>query len=827
MQTHIKLTKITTLLKRAKEEKRKYLFEHEVYNFIELIGGETPPQYYLLPKNTRLDEKQLLSLPGNKVVVKVVSPFILHKSDVGGVTICKNSLTEVLSTIRKMSFDIPERFSHFLLNQPALCPRRYQKIAENELQSAIADDIKGFLICQYMEPDSKEFGNELLVSLRNTREFGIIISAGLGGRDTELYAARFRKGQAVVSAAVELIEGKQFFELFKKTISYKKLAGLTRSQQRIVTDGQLEECFEALIQIGKYFSPSNNESKYTIEELEVNPFAFSNYMMMPLDGLCKFSTKKMTQQRRPIQMINQLLHPESIGIMGVSAEKMNIGRIIMENILANGFAEEKLTIIHSTASNIDGIPTLPELSALQDHLDLFILAIEGSQLPEVLDDILNRDIASSIILVSGELGTSQEQQPRQSPTIKLQQRIISQRTEGHKTNKGPVILGGNSLGVLSHPGNYDSMFIPDSKLPKDRGKHGRNTIFVSQSGAYMITRMSKLCFLDPAYAISIGNQIDLSTGDFINYFNTIDEAKTLAFYIEGFTDLDGLNFAKGIEEATRQSKEVIFYKAGRTQEGKDALSGHTSSIAGDYMVCDSCITQAGAMVAETFAIFEGLLRLSTALIHKTISGNRLAAISNAGFEAVGIADNIIGEGYRLEMATLNSATKMSLKDIVTAVQLDSLVVINNPLDLTPMASEDVYIDVVSSLVEAPDIDMIVVAIVPLTPMLHTLAEEILEADHRPEKTLISEIGALNNKSSKPIIVVLDSGRLFDTMAESFESEGLPVFRSADICITALGKYVHTRLANQTKSATNLAKAVPKELDRKRSGGTPVLLQKEE
>ena len=53
----------------------------------------------------------------------------------------------------------------------------------------------------------------------------MVISAGLGGTDTELYAERFRKGQAIVAALTELTDGDAFFELFRKTVSYRKLAG--------------------------------------------------------------------------------------------------------------------------------------------------------------------------------------------------------------------------------------------------------------------------------------------------------------------------------------------------------------------------------------------------------------------------------------------------------------------------------------------------------------------------------------------------------------------------------------------------------------------------
>jgi acyl-CoA synthetase (NDP forming) len=791
MQTHIDFPGLINLLERTASEGRNQLFEHEVYQFIQLIGGETPPQFYLLPKNERLDVQRLQALPGEQVVIKIVSEYILHKSDVGGVRITGKNGEEVLSTVRRMSFEIPEKFAEIILRYPKQTPALYRGLADEELQAAIARDIQGYLLCQYMPPDSEEFGNELLVSLRNSREFGMILSAGLGGRDTELYAARFRKGQAVVSASTEMVDGQAFFTLFKQTISYKKLAGLTRGQKRIVTDSQLLECFEALIQVARYFSPSNTVSPYIIEELEVNPFAFSNYLMMPLDGLCRFSTGKQIFPTRPIEKIDRLLHPSTIGIVGISTKKTNIGRIILDNILANGFSKKRLVLIHPEAREIETISTIPHLSALKKKVDLLILAVNAAQVPGMIDEILQNNLAASVILVSGGLG---EQQEQQHLVTEVQEKIIAARK---KSSRAPIFLGANSLGILSHPGRYDAMFIPDSKLPKTRGTYKRTIALVSQSGAYMITRMSTLAFLDPAYAVSIGNQIDLTAADFLHYLNKVKELHTLAFYMEGFTDLDGLSFAQGIRAATHKGKEIIFYKAGRTPEGKNALSGHTASIAGDYMVCESCISQAGAMVAETFNVFEGLLRLSCTLYDKTISGNTLAAVSNAGYEAVGIADNILGEGYQLEMAGLSEPSRSKLRTILTGAGLERLTSVHNPLDITPMASEDVYVNVISILLEDDNTDSVIAAIVPLTPLLHTLPEEIERNNtFGSGNSIVERISALNATSPKPLIIVVDSGKLYDPMADSFQKHCLPVFRSADIAVGVLGKYIHNRIQNQ-------------------------------
>ncbi len=788
MKTHVDHPAIRRLFSRIESEGRRYLFEYEVYDLIRHIGSETVPRYLVLKKEDELDPEKLRRIPGDKVVIKIVSPTIFHKSDIGGVRIVRKRHGEVLDTVKKMLVEIPVNFSRDIGKRPKQAPKAYRRLKGKDLLAAIAGDIQGVVLCQYMHPDSEQFGNELLVSLRRTREFGMILSAGLGGTDTELYAGRFKKGQAVVASATAMVSGEQFFELFQKTISYKKLAGLTRGGQRIVTDFRLLECFKAFIEVGNTYSPAVQEAPFVIDELEINPLAFSNFTMLPLDGLCRFSAAEKLNGPRPIEKIDHLLHPNSIGIAGVSVKGINIGRIILDNIIKNGFDPGRLVVIHPEAAVIEGIKTIPALSAVSARIDLLILAVNASLIPGMIHEILDRGLAESVILIPAGLGEKKGQE--QVPAT-IRSRIVQGRNRSGETT---VFLGGNSLGVLSHPGQYDSMFIPESKLPKDRGQHLRKSALVSQSGGYMIARMSNLAFLDPAYAVSIGNQIDLTAADFMKFFNTRDDIRTIAYYMEGFSDLDGLEFAEAVRKSVPKGKEIIFYKAGRTQEGKTAMSGHTASIAGNYMVCESCISQAGAIVAETFTVFEGLLRLSCTLHDKVVTGNRLAAVSNAGYEAVGMADNILGEDYRLEMASLGRTTRDALGDVLAGANLASLTDVRNPLDITPMASEDVYEQVIATLLDDPGVDAVVVAIVPLTPLLHTLPDEFVSSKtFSADQSIISRISRLNRRSNKPLIMVVDSGPLYDYMADAFQEQGLPVFRSADQAVWVLGKYIRGRL----------------------------------
>ncbi len=864
MKVYVKLEEVKALFDRAVNEKRDYLFEYEVYELIRLIGGETPMRYHFLDKEGRLEDQIISDIPGEKVVIKIVSPFIVHKSDAGGVRVVNKTRTDILSAIRSMMYEVPERQSAIFMRNMLMhanhhttdgiptnsgdrnqaqanganhTPEHYRNLDHEELVKQIHNDIRGVIICEFLPSDGSEFGNELLVSLRRTRELGMTLTAGLGGTNTELYAQRFRTGEAVVSASTEMVDAESFFALYKKTISFDKLTGIGRGEKRKVTDEQLKECFAAMIKLANHFSPLNPDAPYVIEELEINPFAFYRYLMVPLDGLCQFSLPKLLPPPRPVAQIDRLLHPQSIAIIGVSAKSLNPGRIILKNIIANGFDRSNLFIIHQGVADpnlsakqlapdgnvalyecathkmdgcqrieeakkvkgiqkIEGVQTfgsIDQLKARKGKVDLFILAVGANMVEEIVDQLIENDAAQSVIMISGGVG---EVAGSEEKGLSIERKIKAangfEALNNEKSNNvdfsRAFFLGGNSLGVLSHPGRYDSLFIPEDRLPKSRGDYTRHTAFISQSGAYMITRMSKLSFMDPAYAISIGNQIDMTAGDIMHHLNSLSDITTIASYMEGFRDMDGLEFARAVRDAVRKGKDIIFYKAGRTPEGKTATSGHTASLAGDYVVCKSCISQAGAMVANTFTEFEGLVKLSSALHSKRITGNRLAAISNAGYESVGIADNILGDDFKLEMASFSIKTRKAIQNALEKAGLTQLVDVKNPMDVTPMAGEDIYESVIEALLNDPGVDAIVAAIVPLTPVIETLSGQC-----GAEKSIIQRIPQLAAKYSKPVIVVVDSGDLYDPLARAIQQKGLAVFRSADQAVYALGQYIRGRI----------------------------------
>jgi acyl-CoA synthetase (NDP forming) len=776
--------RIQNILNSAHAEGRSSLYEHETYELQEAIGAEAAPAGRLIPIGQRPTAADLDHLTGDKVVLKIVSPDIIHKTEARGVRIVAREFGAVEAAFDLMMREVPETYADYLENHEGEMPAALAGRRGHGLEQRVTERIVGILLSSFMPPDAQGFATELFVGIRSTEEFGPIISAGLGGVEMELLARQTKKGAAVAIAPTGTVDGEQFFQLFQSTLSYDRLSGAMRGSRRLLEDAILIECFQAFIDLANHFSAMNPEAAFHLEEVEVNPYSASGGRMAPLDGVCRFRAARRRHESRSIDKIGSLLKPETAAVIGVSERSHNMGRIILDNILAAGFDRSKVTIVHPTAQEIGGIPCVPSVADLPEKTDLFVVAVGAGQVPGVVTDLIQHDRANAVILIPGGIG---EKEGSENLEADLKEGI---REAHRKDGGGPLVLGGNSLGVISHPGRYDTMFIPDTKLPKSRGTKSRKLCFISQSGAFIISTLSRMPWLDPAYALSIGNQIDLTAGDLLSYIKDDPEIEVFAVYMEGFQPCDGHTFAAAVKETVALGKDVVFYKAGRTSEGRSATAGHTASVAGDYAVCENAINQAGAFVASDFSEFSDYLRVTLPLRGKTSSGNRLAAVSNAGYESVGMADSIKSHGAELLLPSFDARTEEALAKILADNRLDGLVDVKNPFDVTPMAGDTVFADMIVELLGDPGIDAAVVGIVPLTPAMQTLApgeghrESILDPS-----SIAQLLPGATASSEKPVVAVVDSGVLFDPLVNALRSGGLPVFRFADRAVRALSKWI--------------------------------------
>jgi acyl-CoA synthetase (NDP forming) len=683
-----------------------------------------------------------------------VSPLILHKSDVGGVAIVDKSVDAVSSAIARMDAALGSR--------------------------AVA----GYTVSEFI-PYSPALGRELLVGLRWTEDVGPVVTVGAGGLYTEHLAKALRPGNDVAMLSPS-ITGPEDIEPALEPLAVVQLATRPlRGRSALVPVGRVAALAETFLALGRALGPR-------IAEFEVNPFVIAeDGRLIALDVLMKLRRAPAGPEAtapRPIAKLARLLEPRSAAIMGVS-ERMNPGHIIVNNLIREGFPRDAIVIVKGGTAEIEGCRCVPDIASIPGRVDLFVLCVDAAQASSALVDIIEQEKAESVVLIPGGL----EEKAGSEAIVGRMHAALAQarRTEWG----GPLINGGNCLGIRSVPGRYDTTFIPEYKLPAPAGEPSRLAV-ISQSGAFAVSKASKLTTVNPKYSVTLGNQMDVTVGDYLAYLKDDPGIDVFAVYVEGFRPLDGLRFLDAARQITRQGRTVILYKGGRTPAGALASASHTASIAGDYAVLRALAANAGVVVADSIEDSEDLVVLFCALGRRAVDGWRLAAVSNAGFECVAIADNL----GRFTLPPFGPEAARTLGEIFARSRIDTLVDIHNPIDLTPMTGDEAYAETVRTMLEDPHVDAAVVGIVPLTASLNTLPpgrghpEDLARPDG-----IVPRLSALMRDGGKPWVVVVDAGAIYDPLVRALEGAGIPTFRSADRALRLLNVYCESRMRGRGSS----------------------------
>ena len=758
-------SKIDALLGAAYAEGRDTLAESEVYQVLDAIGIARPRSVFV-PVNeidAGAPNLDLSELATEMVVVKVMSPDVLHKTDVGGIAFVKRDVETLMAEV--------------------------SRIVENVKQAAPSARIKGVMITELIDYRS-ELGRELIISFRQDDAFGPVVSFGLGGIDTENFAKWMQTGKSITSRSALFLDADETVSMVKETVAGDKLLRPGRGQtESVLSADVLVSTIEALSRLACEYSALSEMREFTIDECELNPVVVTDDgRLVAVDALLKFSKKKIERTQRPIHKIKKLLEPQSALVVGVSGSGMNVGRIILRNLIEGGGVDRgKIYILHPRESEIDGCKCFASIADIPEQVDMTVVTIPaGDQCVNLMIELIERRKTHSITLISSGFAETSEGKV-------LEDRLIEAIRRGHEQEDGGAIVnGGNCLGIVSLPGNYNTFFLPKYKLPFSAAG-AENTASISQSGAYLVTQASNLDgVINPRYSISFGNQIDLTAGDYLEYLMQDENISLFSVYLEGFKPLDGVGFFEACQSITKSGQNVLVYKAGRSVEGAMAAASHTAAMVGDYALNRDVLRQSGAIVVETLDDFFDYFKVFTLLAGKEVSGPRQSSalsvgiMSNAGFEATAAADNLLD----LDLAKLEVGTMAKLKELLPP----GIVVAKNPIDTTPIANSEAFELISRALLDDENVRCAVISIVCPTPFLENLerSDEHKE-DISRETSLPNRMVRVFKTTEKPVVFAIDSGALYDPFVAMMEKAGLPCFRKIDRAIRALSNFITQKM----------------------------------
>ncbi len=370
--------------------------------------------------------------------------------------------------------------------------------------------------------------------------------------------------------------------------------------------------------------------------------------------------------------LGALFKPRTLAVIGVSlANDRHPANVIYNK--NNLRLQAKVFPVNDRGGILQGESVYASILETPQKVDLAVIATKAEWVPKIMTDCIQAGVGGAVIISGGFAERGRKD---------LQDRIVSIAKEANFPFIGP-----NCLGIYSPP-YLDTFFIPSERLVRpEKGK----VALISQSGGILVDHMIKLAEegVGLSMALSIGNKALIRELELLNYFVNDSETNVIAFYIEGFGENEGREF---VLKAGQCPKPVIVLKTGKTSMGTRAITSHTASMAGDYEVFSSVLSQYG--VVEAKDEFE-LISFCEALCcyQKPIEGN-IGIITGSGGHGALAVDSCLSHG--LSVPTLAEQDQIDIKGKISP-RIQAIASFSNPIDLTGSAVDDDFFAAVDAI----------------------------------------------------------------------------------------------------------------------------------
>ena len=442
-----------------------------------------------------------------------------------------------------------------------------------------------------------------------------------------------------------------------------------------------------------------------------------------------------------IRKLYNIFRPKRIAIVGIPSDPNSVGGCTLSNLVKGGF-RGVVYPVNPKYEAVMGIPCFPNVKSLPKTPDLAVITTGSKLVPQLVEECGEAGINGIIIMSAGfeEIGEKG----------KLLQKEVKSIMKKYPDMR---IIGPNCMGMLVPGINLNLSFARN--MPK-KG----HVAFISQSGALgsALLDWANEENIGFSYFVSIGNAMDLSFGELIDFFGQDANTKTIVLYVESIKDVRKFMTAA---RAFARKKPIIVYKAGRFPESAQAAFSHTGAIASEDAVYDAIFRRAGmARVHNIGNIFNFTDLIGRKHIPK---GSNLAIITNAGGPGVMATDNLISK--RGKLAKLTNETIQKLNIILPPFWSHG-----NPVDVIGDTDAKRFSEATKIVLEDPNVDA---ALVILTPQAMT----------EPTETA-TQIVKVAEGHSKPIMAAWMGGKSIREGISIFNKAGIASFETPEHAIEA-------------------------------------------
>jgi 3-hydroxypropionyl-CoA synthetase (ADP-forming) len=621
---------------------------------------------------------------GYPVALKIVSPEIIHKTDVGGVELGVAS------------------------EQAARAA--YRQIRQNAARKVPLAPIEGVRVEKMIAG-----GIEVIVGLKQDPQFGPVVMFGLGGIFAELLDdVSFRVLPIDRSDALQMIhevKGAKVLQGYRGRPPVKEdmLVDLLMQTQRLalLLGDDLESVDLNPIAVWEDQHRVLDATFVTVSDIET----LSSAITRGGDRTESEPSIGAEVVRRPadVSHLSTFFDAHSVALIGASATPGKIGYAVLDSLAKHEY-EGKVYPVNPGRDEILGLKTYPSLSAIADPVDLVICTVDLALVPDLIRECASSGV-NNLVVVSGggkELGGDRA--------------AIEAEIGRLARDLGVRVIGPNCIGAFDGHTRLDTFFQPRERMTRPPAG---NVAMMSQSGTIGIAFLEDMQPCGISKFVSYGNRADVNEADLLTHLAEDPKTEVIALYVEGL--LDGTGFLEAARRAAAR-KPVVIFKSGRNATSAKAALTHTGFLAGSYKVAEGAFLQAGLVTVDSY---EELVSVTKTLaMQPRASGPRVAMIGNGIGTTVQALDILSDNGLRL--AQLSPATVDKLTQAYP-----SFYIVANPIDVTGSGSSTDYRIGIEALIEDPGVDIVMPWMVfQDVPLNDDIPEVLADLSRRSAKPIL-------------------------------------------------------------------------------------------
>ena len=460
---------VRSVLDRVKSENRASLTAPEAKTVCDAYGIPVPKEGLATSADAAVKLAESMGFP---VVMKIVSPDILHKTEAGGVI------------VGVASGDAARR--------------AYDTIVASAKKYKADASIVGVQIQQQLAT-----AQEVIVGAVTDQSFGKIIAFGIGGVLVEILKdITFRLAPASREDALSMLDGIAAAEILKGVrgappVDRDALASIIVNISALVTDFP------------------------EISEVDLNPIFARPDGATAVDARIVVDFNPPEPRFRPahddiVRAMNRIMRPDAVAVIGASSEEGKIGNSVMKNLINGGY-KGKIYPINPSADEILGIKAYKTVGEVPGDIDVAVFAIPAKFVAGALRECGAKKIPGAVLIPSGfaETGNVEGQLEIQKIGRELNIRLMGPNIYGFYYT--PMHLCATFCTAYDYQGKV--------ALSSQSGGVGMAIIGFSRSAKMGVSAI-----------VGLGNKADIDEDDLLTFFEQDENTEAVAMHMEDLKD---------------------------------------------------------------------------------------------------------------------------------------------------------------------------------------------------------------------------------------------------------------------------------------------------